>query len=71
MFTSDEKLESEYCRSGDIRDVLIFANFARRTNSRIPESRENYYYNSTYKEKEKFVNSKLREKSQNKKFAKI
>ena len=25
----------KYCRSGDIREVLIFANIARRTNSRI------------------------------------
>ena len=32
-----------YCTSGNIREVLIFANFAR-TNSRIQESRENYYY---------------------------
>ena len=30
---------SKYCRSGDIREVLIFANFARRANSRIQESR--------------------------------
>ena len=34
-----------YCRSGNILEVLIFANFARRTNSRIQESLENYYYN--------------------------
>ena len=26
---------NKYCRSGNIREVLIFANFARRTNSRI------------------------------------
>ena len=31
-----------YCRSGNIRKVLIFAHFARSTNSRIPESPENY-----------------------------
>ena len=31
------------CRYGDIREVLIFA---RRTNSRIEKSRENYYYYS-------------------------
>ena len=55
-----------YCRSGNIREVLIFANFARRTNSRIQESREEYYYNSPTKEKWKLANSKLREKSQNK-----
>ena len=30
-----------YCRSGNIREVLIFA---RRTNSRIQESHENYCY---------------------------
>ena len=43
-----------YCRhgrSGNIRKVLIFANFARRTNSRIQESRENYYYISATKKK--------------------
>ena len=33
-----------YCRSSNIRDVLIFTNFAKRTNSRIQESCENYYY---------------------------
>ena len=57
------------CRSGDIREVLIFANSMRRTNSRIQESSENYY-NSATKEKYEFANSKLREKSKNKKFAK-
>ena len=44
-----------YCRSGNIRKVLIyvliFENFARRTNSRIKESSENiilymYYYHN-------------------------
>ena len=34
---------SQYCRSGNIREVLIFANFARRTNSQIQESRKNSY----------------------------
>ena len=29
-----------YCSSGNVRDVLIFANFARKTSSRIQESRE-------------------------------
>ena len=29
-----------YCISGNIREVLFFANFARRTNLRIGESRE-------------------------------
>ena len=38
-------LYSVYCRSGNISEVLIFANFAR-TNSRIQESRENYFSNS-------------------------
>ena len=42
---------SKYCTSGNIREVSIFANFARGTNSRIPLSRENYYYNSATKEK--------------------
>ena len=37
-----------YCRSGNIREVLIFE---RKTNSRIQELRENYYYNSAAKEK--------------------
>ena len=46
------------CRSGNISEVLIFANFERRTNSRIQESRENYYYNSTNKQK-KNANSRL------------
>ena len=41
-----------YCRSGTIREVSIFANFARRTNSLVQESRVNYYYyNSGTKEK--------------------
>ena len=44
-------MEQHYCGPGDIRKVLIFANFARRTNSRIQESRENYYYDSATKEK--------------------
>ena len=53
------------CRSGNIREVLIFANFAR-TNSRIQECREFCYYNnSATKEKEKFANSKLWWKAQN------
>ena len=55
---------------GDIREVLIFANSAS-TNSRIKKSRENYYYYSATKEIWKLANSKLREKSQNQKFAKI
>ena len=38
-----------YCRSGNIREVLIFENFERRRNSRIQESRENYFYNSATK----------------------
>ena len=45
-----------YCRSGNIREVLIFANFARRTNSRIQEPRENYHYNSAT---EKNLNSRI------------
>ena len=48
---------TNYCRSGNIREVLIFANFAKRTNSRIQESRENY--NITTKEKEKFKHTKI------------
>ena len=38
-----------YCKSDNIREGLIFENFARRTNSRIKESLENYYYNSASK----------------------
>ena len=57
-----------YCRSGNICEVFIFANFARKTNSRIQESREYLYYNSTVK---KNINLKLREKAQNQNFARI
>ena len=46
-------------------DLVIFA---RRTNSRIQESRENYYYNTAPVEKWKFANFKLREESQKQKF---
>ena len=31
---------SVYCRSGNSRDVLLFANFGRWTNSQILESRD-------------------------------
>ena len=31
----DSDTQLQYCRSGNIREVLILANFARRTNSRI------------------------------------
>ena len=34
----------------------MFANLARRTNSRIQVSRENYFYNSANEEKEKHAN---------------
>ena len=60
-----------YCRFGNIREVLLFANFVRRTNSRIHEFSENYHHNSTTEDNGKFVNSKIREKSQNQKFAEI
>ena len=43
-----------YCKSGNIGEVLIFANSARMANSRIQNSRKNYYYNSATKEKWKF-----------------
>ena len=55
------------CRSGNIREVLIFANFARRTISRIQEYRENYYYNSATEGQLKYANSYLCEKSRNQK----
>ena len=48
-----------YCRSGNICEVLIFANFARRTNSRLREYRENDNINSAIKEKCKFQNQKF------------
>ena len=64
-------LKEKYCRCGDIREVLIFASFARRTNSRIQVSRDNYYYISATKENWKFANIKPREKSQNQNFAKM
>ena len=51
-----------YCRSGNIREVLIFVDFARKTNSRIQKSRKNNFYNGATREKLKFANSKLREK---------
>ena len=37
----------------------------------MPESRENYYHNKASKEKCKFATFNFREKSQNKKFARI
>ena len=54
----------KYFRFGFIREVLIFANFATRTRSRIQEYREYFFYYDIDTE-EKFANSKLREKSQN------
>ena len=54
-----------YCRPGNIREVFIFANFVlekfARTNSRIQESRENYYYNRPTNDKWKFPKSEIRE----------
>ena len=47
----------KYCRSGNIGEVLFFANLARRTNSRI--SRKNYYYNSATIEKLEFKHAKI------------
>ena len=38
------------CTSGNIHKVVIFVNLARRTNSRMQESHENYYYNSATKD---------------------
>ena len=66
----------KYCRSVNIPEVLIFANFARRTNSRIQESRENYYYNSATEENGNsrilnFVKSPKIRKSRKFKLAKI
>ena len=55
VFTQDQLL-GKYCRSGNISEILILANFVRRTYLRIQESSENYYYNSATKE-----NMKIRE----------
>ena len=38
-------MHSNYCRSGDIRHVLIFAIFAGRTNSQ--DTKLFYYYSAT------------------------
>ena len=57
-----------YCGSRNIRELLIFANFAGRIKSRIKESLEIYFYNSTTKIYENsriinFVQSPIRKKS--------
>ena len=57
--------------TGNICEVLIFANFARKTNLRTQKSHDFFHYISDTKEKLKFMNFTLREKSQNKKIAKI
>ena len=59
---------NKYCRSGNICEVCIFANFMRMANSRI--SLKLLFQYSATEEKEKLANSKLREKSQNQKFVK-
>ena len=46
MYYRKKLFNKRYCRSGNIREIIIFTNLARRTNSRIQESRENYYYSS-------------------------
>ena len=66
----------KYCRSGNICEVLIFANFARKMNSRIQESRESYYYNRATKKNENsrilnFVKNLKNENSRKFKHAKI
>ena len=48
-----------YCKSGNIREVLIFANFAGSTNSRIHEFRDNYFYNSATKKKYIYKHAKI------------
>ena len=53
MFNAHFSFTLNYYRSGNIREVIIFVYFARRTNSRIQESRENYYYNNATKENKK------------------
>ena len=45
----------KYCKSGNIREVSVFANFASSTNSRIQESLENYYYNIATKKNVKKI----------------
>ena len=39
-----EYIKDKYIQSKTVRKVLIFANFAGKTFSRIQESREYYYY---------------------------
>ena len=41
----------KYGRSGNISEILIFVNFAKKTNSLIQESRKNYYNNSAIKKR--------------------
>ena len=69
------RLKYIYCTSGDIREVLIFANLASRKNSWIQESRKNYY-NIAPKKNEKsrilnFLKSPQIINSQNFEYAKI
>ena len=45
--------ETVYCGFCNIREVLIFATFARRANLRVQQPREYYFYNSATEEKEK------------------
>ena len=47
--TLNDKHIYVYCRYVNIRKVLFFAKFVKRTNSRNQESRENYFYNSDTK----------------------
>ena len=70
LFPQGISLTQQDCRSGNTREVLIFAYFARRTNLRIKESRE-YYFKSATKDKRKLTKSNFRGKSHNGKFAKI
>ena len=51
--------------TGNIREVLIPANLARRTNSRIQESRDRYYYNSaTYDISSKMTSTTVKTQQQ-------
>ena len=60
----------DYCESSNIREFLIPAYFARRTKI-IQESRDFFIMIVLLKKNKISASSKLREKSQNRKFLKI
>ena len=62
---SDDLITLRYCRSGNMREILIFANFASWTNSRFKNLAKVIFIKMLLK-KLKFENSKLHEKSKTK-----